>query len=262
MGFFTTLTPAENLIIRDQRRASHKQMLELIFMDLLLKKVLKMEYVKDETTSRANNPNEGKVAYVSIGENYRTYAPVPHEKIFLKPFVTIVSTRILLSSLIKVLYESAEGPRYFRAYVGLSPRISKYFRSPLFFHTIGFQPLNKKGLQVQEQIFAEQIKLTGELSSLWNYDRQKALDIIDQIKGNVFLLPLSKDIIQSIGVEFDHTVPSKVVDQSAGGGCGGFFYSDMHHHVSTGFDEGDSDWSSSDSSGCGGDSGCSGCGGD
>jgi hypothetical protein len=133
MIFFTALTPAENLIIRDQRQSSYKQMLELTFMDLLLKKVLKMEYVNDETTTSTDQLTKTKVAYVSKGENYHTYSPVPHEKLFMKPFITIVTTRILLGSLIKVLYENAEGPRNFRALVVLSPRVFNYFRSPAFF---------------------------------------------------------------------------------------------------------------------------------
>jgi hypothetical protein len=261
MIFFTALTPAENLIIRDQRQSSYKQMLELTFMDLLLKKVLKIEYVKDETTA-TDQLTETKVAYVSKGENYYTYAPVPHEKLFMKPFITIVTTRILLSNLIKVLYENAEGPRNFRALVALSPRVSNYLKGPRFFPEFGFLPLNKNGIEAKEQIFSEQTTLSGNFVSLWNNDRVKAMDIISKVNGNIFLLPLSMQMVKSIGFELDtYTSPSKKEDYSAGG-CGGFYYSD-YDHVSGGFSEHEpsSGDSSGADSGCGGDSGCSGCGG-
>lgn len=262
MIFFTTHTPAENLVIRDQRHASHRQMLELTLMDLLLKKVLKLEYDKDETANPTNDASAQSVAYVAMGENYPTYAPMPHEQIFMKPFVSIVTTRILLGSLVKVIYEDARHPTNFRSLVAKSPRISKYFRSPWFFHTLGFQRLTNEGERAKEHIFAEQITLGESFQRVWQTDRSKALAIISEVNGNIFLLPLSVQMIKALGFEMDaYTSPMKKSD-FAGGGCGGFYYSD-YDHVSGGFGEHEpapADGGSGDS-GCGGDSGCSGCGG-
>jgi hypothetical protein len=267
MKFFITLTPAENLLIRDGRDVSLKKLLETTFKDLLLKRVLKMEHADDETA----DPNEQMATYVIKGEELNSYAPLSHEQIFLRHLPIYGGKRILLRTLIKMVFENSEGEKKYRRLVSESPRIIQYFKNFWLFQAFGYFPLNSKGKEVREQILSERTTLTEELSRLWDSDRRKALEIIDQIKGNVFLLPLSKDIINSISVEFDRMPSSNVGDSYSAGGCGGFFYPDFHH-VSTGFDQGGSDWSDSSGSesGCGGDSGgdsgcgnsgCGGCGG-
>ncbi len=260
MNFFTTLTPAEILLIRDGRDASLKKLLETTFKDLLLKRVFKIEHANEETADL----NEQMATYIIKGEELLSYAPLSHEQIFMRHLAIYGSKRILLRTLIKMVFVNSKGEKKYRRLVFESPRIVQYFKNSWLFRVFGFFPLNSKGKEVREQILTERTILTETLSQLWDNDRRQALEIIDQIKGNVFLLPLSKNIINSIGVEFNHTASSTVGDNYGVGGCGGFFYSDFHH-VSTGFNEGDSDWSSGDSnggdSGCGGDSGDSGCGG-
>jgi hypothetical protein len=262
MNYFNSLTPAENLLVRDRSSASLKQMLEFTLMDLLLKGVLKIEY------NDTSNADAFKVPYITKGENFDTYASVSHEQIFLRPFATFAKTGIMLKNFIKLLFEISRGPRKYRMLVAESPRISHHFKSPDFFHWFGVFPLNKKGRAARADIVFEQTKLTGKFAALWEADRKAALAIIEEVKGNIFLLPLGMSLIKALGFELDqYTSPTKKDDYFAGGGCSGY-YSD-HGHVSSGFDAGENEsggngWGGD--SGCGGDSGggdsgCSGCGG-
>ncbi len=240
------LTPAETLLVRDESQASVRDLLKYTLMDLLLKQVLQIDDVERQPNSR--DPVR-VYRYVSKGKNFKNYFGLSHELPFLSPFYGNPDIRILFKNCVRIGYENAGGKRALHERIRTSPAIANMFCASLIQKIFGRYDYTPEGLQFKGGVEEELQQLENELPTLLVTDRQRALEKLKLIGGNVFLL---KGLDFAMLKEIEQAFPRTLVEEHTGG-CG----------------SGCSTWSSFDSddggdsdSGCSsGDSGCSGCGG-
>jgi hypothetical protein len=252
------LTPAETLLIRDGDEVSVKELLKYTFMDLLVKQVLMTEDVERQLNMR--DPVR-IYKYVSPGKNFSQYTSLPHELPFLLPFRRNSDNRLLFKNCVQVGYENVESKRALHKAIRLLPSLHNAFSASLLEKVFGEFSYTDRGLELKRQVEEEIKQLERELTVLMVNDREKAMEKLKPIGGNVFLLhALNFTVLR----EIDEAFSKELTRQGGGGGCGGgwttfdTYSSDFDSSCSS--DSGDSSGCSSGDSGCGG--GCGGCGGD
>jgi len=252
------LSPAETLLVLQDKNASIKELLKITFMDLLLKQVVRTF----EVQRQANSRDAVRIyKYIEIGKNFWTYQPLPHENIFLAPFQKSDSVQILFRHMVKMGYQNAKSESKLHNVLRQSPNLDRCFSRNIIQSLFGGFNITTDGQQLRNKVEAEISQLEKQLPPLILNDHQKALDILKVIKGNVFLLTnIEFDLLKQIDKELLAEM-NKRDNNSNDGGCSGCTW-DSFDNYSDSFDSncsGDSGCSGGDS-GCGG-SGCSGCGG-
>lgn len=250
------LTPAETYLIRDNSDSTFKELLKLTLADLCLKKVLKIE--DKEIQSHPSNPVR-ILKYVLKGKNFNTYSPKVHELAFLSPFQKNSEIEILFNHIIKMAYENARNrKRYVYKSILLNPEVTNQFHNDFLTRLMGDIALNNTGKSTKVKVDQELLKLESELPQIIQNDKKRALEILNRIGGNVFLLSgLNFELLREIDEELAKELERSRDDY--GYGCAGCYtsYGDNSDSFDGAFDSADS----SGGSGCSGDSGCSGCSG-
>ena len=240
-------TPAETLLIRDGSQASAKDLLKCTFMDLLRKQVLTIQEVPRQPDNRDTATTQ---KYVSTGANFQGYAAFAHELPFVSAFHR--NTRLLFRNCVEIAYENTGSEKKLHRIILSTPALHEAFSRSWFQKLFGGFSHTDEGLSYQNTVRDELAELERELPVLLKSDKEKALERIRLIGGNVFLVP---DLNLSLLQEFDEAFPKETASAYSDGGCGSW-ESTSHH--SDGSCWGDS----SGDSGCSGDGGCGGCGGD
>jgi len=251
------LSPAETLLVLQDKKASLKELLKVTFMDLLLKQVFRTLEVQRQANSREA---VRFYTYIETGKNFLTYKPLPHENVFLTPFQKSSDVQVLFRHMVKIGYQNAKSENELHNIIRLNPNIDKCFNRNLVQTIFGGFNITADGLELRNKIKEEISQLEILLPPLVLNDHQKTLDILKDIKGNVFLLTnIEFDLLKQIDKEL--LAEMNKPDNNYDGGCSGCTW-DSFDNYSDSFDSscsGDSGCSGGDS-GCGG-SGCSGCGG-
>lgn len=256
MKHLSQLTPAETLIILKDKDTRLKEVLKVTLMDLLLKQVLKIEEVYKHT----GGTNEQRLyEYVETGKNFRFFNPLPHENVFLEIFQKNEVYRYLFRHVVKVGYENAKSYNYFHKLIRKSHNISDCFKENFIFDLIGFSFKTSKHEPLKKELQKEINQLEIQLPKIIQNDKEKALEILKEIKGNIFLLStIEFDLLKQI----DQTISTEMNRQSDNSfGCSGCSWSYFESY-SESFDSSCSGDGGSSDGGCSGCSGCGGCGGD
>ncbi len=279
MKLLSTYSPAEAQVLMHGQEARLKDLLKVTFMDLLLKQVLKTIIVE-----RQPNPKDAVATfkYVVVGRNFYTHQRLPHEEVFLSPFLADASAQILFQNLVKVGYQKAANSTYFQNQIikssAMQPLFYKDFFQRIFKNQSGYTQTHQ-GTIAYSQLKEEFTLLEETLPQLIQTDKEQALSICRKIKGNLFLLTtIDFELLKEIDTElladlhtYSNQKPNR--DSDLSGGCSGGGYSgcssawNSFGDCSDSFDSscgGDSGCGGDGGSGCGGDSGgsgCSGCGG-
>jgi hypothetical protein len=93
------LLPAQTFFILQKGNVKHKDFLRYTFMDLILKRVLKIVEIEKQAS---NKDPVRKQTYVDVGDNYKTYTPTDFEKPFINSFKFDDGMRVLLRNYIIV----------------------------------------------------------------------------------------------------------------------------------------------------------------
>lgn len=262
MKHLSKFSPAETLLVLQDKNTSIKELLKVTFMDLLLKQVVRTVEVQRQASSR---DTVRIYKYVEIGKNFFTYRPLPHENIFLAPFQKGESSQILFRHIVKMGYQNAKSECHFHNIVRQSPNLRGCFRRNLFQSIFGGFKVTLSGLELRNKVQIEIAQLEVQLPHLIINNHQEALNILKVIKGNIFLLTnIEFDLIKQLDKEFLVEM-NKGIGNNNDGVCYGCTW-DSFDNYSDSFDSscgGDSGCSSDSSSDCGGSdcSGCGGCGG-
>lgn len=250
------------MLLKDGSQAPVRELLKYTFMDLLLKQVLVTEDVERQLNMR--DPVR-TYKYVSAGENFRKYNMLPHELTFLLPYRRNQDTRMLFRNCVQVGYENARSKRALHKVIRLSPALHNAFTASLIQKVFGEYDHTASGLVLKQQVESEMRQLERELPALIANDREKAMETLRIIGGNVFLLQgLNFAVLKVIDEVFAEEFIPESTSSCSGSWTTFNTYSDDFDSAS---DSDSSGCSSGDSSGCGsGDSGCGGgcggCGGD
>lgn len=264
MTTLSQFSPAETLILLQGKRTQLKDLLKVTLMDLLLKQVL-------QTLEIENSGGSFKTTntYVIAGQHFNRHKYLPHEKVFLSPYLHTPGNQILFSNLVKIGYENTAYARNFIRLVFQNGTTRSCFAEGLARIFKGKFSLTAFGEKTVMAIKSELGELENTLPDLMHSDPDKALTVLKQIRGNVFLV---KGIDFKLMSQIENQVMSEVhgARSSSNAGFGDpIMWMALDANART-FDSscstiGDTDWDSGGSdagdSG-GGDSGCSGCGGD
>lgn len=275
MKALATLTPAETLLVMHDERVKLRYFLKVTLMDLLLRQVLKTVTVTRQPNKR--DP-EKQFIYIERGDAFIPM-PLPHERIYTKPFSYTNTTSILFRHFVKIAAENARDVGYYRGQIRKSPALAECYSQSFFQRNVfgGFTRTEQAAL-LGTTLGAELEHLENHLPQLLTNNTAQALEVIKVIGGNVFLLQNVKiDMLQQIdALLMDElrrpNVSVDAVDLTIASGCSGggwswmgeahesdsMFGDDMGDDSGCGADAGDSSDSGGDS-GCGG---CGGCGGD
>ncbi len=159
----------------------------------------------------------------------------------------------------KVGYENAKSYNYFHKLIRKSHNISDCFKENFISDLIGFSFKTSKHELLRRELQKEINQLEIQLPKIIQNDREKALEILKEIKGNIFLLStIEFDLLKQI----DQTISTEMNRQSDNSfGCSGCSWSYFESY-SESFDSSCSGDGGSSDGGCSGCSGCGGCGGD
>ena len=244
----STLTPAETLFALKLKSADLRELLKLTFMDLLLKKVFKIQEIEKRISKREVR----NYKYVLRGENFHSYREREHEFVYLDFYRSDkMAEALLFQHVVKMGFEKSKNEDYYQRLVSFRLRNEKYISKNFLQNIFGGYSLTDDGKKLQQNLQSQIDQLNSTLPDLISTDRKKALEILLQIKGNVFLL-------SSIDFELMRLLDRELMDQ----------FKDYKPTTTTGSCSGCTTWPTFDSgcsgsgcgSGCGGD-GCSGCGG-
>jgi hypothetical protein len=259
MKNLSTLTPAETLLLTERKRVPLKDMLKVTMMDLLLKQILKTVEVQNGSSQTSSISN----TYVIAGNNFSYDKALAHEKIFLSPFIKNKNAEILFANVVKIAFENTGSEKAYNKLVRDSDALAECFVSgvPKLFRPF---ELNDNGRVMSRELKAQLDSLSKTLPELMETNPDKALEVLKQIKGNIFLV---KGIDFKRMAEIENAVIAEVY--SAQSVSNSTFAHPMTWLAldlsSSTFDSSYSGCSTSDYSTDDGDSGCSGdsgCGGD
>ena len=270
MSNLTTLSPAENLLVRDGNKVSVRLMLKGTLIDLLMRGVLAINVIEAQPHKREK---ARRYKYIVRGPSWHAHEYTAHEEVFLAPYRRDDQVRHQLKNLVAVALERAGGRTKFCRIIRQTPELAPLYRPFLSQYTITGL-LNSSGRVAREVLVAEIAKVEEEVLLALNVDRPNAVRMINELRGNIVLLKqVSSDMLKELDEELkSHRLdPTRGDADGSGGGCGGWH----HGSLSEGFDsaaeaagcggsgcgsDGGSGCGSDGGSGCGG-SGCSGCGG-
>ncbi|WP_159017877.1 hypothetical protein [Algibacter sp. L3A6] len=186
MDILSKITPAETLLLKYGSSAELKDLMKYTFMDLLLKQVIKIDKV-----DRKVHPNDKYIrsyTYIVAGENLKKYKYNKHELIFLSPFLKSKSIQILFKNYFKMVFDLSKGSWSYKKLVRSSENIYPYFKSHFWAKLFRAIILTDKGALVRNDIVAYLNDLDRGIDKLMHDDKQKGLEVLLRIGGNVFLL--------------------------------------------------------------------------
>lgn len=264
----STLTPAEVILLKYGSKAPLRQLLKYTFADLLVKQVIKLH----RTEQQHNYHDRARILkYIHAGERFNDYTWQDHEDVFLNIFVTTPDIQVLFKNLLQIAQTNAGSPAHYRKMVRQSPRLANVFEVSFLDRILGNFRHTTEGTGRREQLSKEIQDLEANLPDILKNDRQKALEIIRSLGGNIFLLRgIDLELLREIDAALAEATPV-LYDDTDYTTIGLPYYSfgsdndndhSAHHHNESGGDWGDSGCSSDSSGGDSGcSSGCSGCGG-
>lgn len=258
MTHLSELTPAEVYILTKEN-ITHRELLKITFIDLLLKQVIKIFEVQRQPHIRHEIRT---YQYIAIGQNFKNYQSKNHEKFFLSIFDKDEEIEMLFRSLVKVGYQKSRTLSNFKNELIKTPTLKKCFSQNIFQRIFYGYSITEYGKHLKQKVEKEIQNLNSELSSINNIENQKAIELIKIIGGNIFLLEkIDYELLNQINSDLATEMNRKETNTN-GSGCSGCGWS--FDNYSSSFDSG-----CSSDSGCGGNSGgnsgcgsgCSGCGG-
>ena len=248
MSYLETLTPAENLMLRDNCGTKLRELLKATLLDLLMKKVLVFHEVV-KTPDKRGRPRKYK--YVETGPRFADHLELDqraHEEPFLAPYRGNKGVRYLFRNLVRIAFTRAANTRAYHGLILSEPRMMPVRRGGLL-NFFGVSRLNGSGKVSREVLMAELVRAGSELVPLLNAKDDRARQMLTRLNGNVLLLSgIDISMLPDMDIG-DVDQPGKSDKGGTGcGGCSSFIGFD------SGFDVG------ADAAGCGGEGG-SGCGG-
>lgn len=245
MNYLETLTPAENLLLREKGAAGMRGLLKSTLLDLLLKQVLVI-YKEQRSENKHDPPRH--LSYVKRGPGYRRYRPLAHEQVFVARFYSS-DTRHLLRNLVSIAREKAASLPTYRSMITDSPRTRMLWKRGFLNRFLGNARLNDAGQVAHSALMQELAAAQRSIVPELNARGVSSQRLLARLHGNVALLAgLDPSLLPDLdGEGFGPRKPTGT-DTGCGSACGtGCGASACGGHGCGG-------------SGCGG-SGCGGCGG-
>ena len=185
MKLLSKLKPAETILIMEGSKSEMSELLKLTFLDLLIKQVLETSILSQR---RNESYKAGLYKYVTKGRNFQHYNPFSHELVFLSPYRKSGSIKVLIQHLIRMGFQNAGSRSEYFSLLRNLPNMRLYFKQNLFQSLFGSFSLSQEGRILRDQLKEEIVKLEKDLPLLIVRNKEKALQILNSIGGNILLL--------------------------------------------------------------------------
>lgn len=196
------LRPAETLLLMLPRRAEVNDLTRVTFLDLVLRRELRVEWHFEQTTETIHRS-------IGTGPKFRPHHALLHEEFLLRPLMDRPDSTMPLPEYTKrVRAELPPGDAYGREYVH-NPRLEPWFAHRLFFNRFlgGYGP-NAKGNALGTEIW----NFLGDLDrSLFNHGKpgKRMVRKLLALRGNIFLLdgltPFVCDVMDTYRRNWEHS---------------------------------------------------------
>jgi hypothetical protein len=200
---------------------------------------------------RSGRDRPRTLKYIIVGDSFKGYQFLPHEGVFLSPYLKNSRIKMMMSSLVKVGYENSNSDRWFKTEAFIKqPRLNSYFNTFFLFQFLGIRLLNSQGKKMREMLLSEIAQLEKELHKLQRTNKLQAADLVSNIGGCIILLEnFQSDVLNEINSKLKVEFDSLMAAASANNSCSSEL--DMAWGL----------WNSFHDSGCSSCSSCSSCGG-
>ena len=249
MKLISTLLPAESVLIIEGKNSSINELLKITFMDLLLKQVLEIQIISKQAHSREKIRH---YKYIIRGQNFSKYKFAKHELVFLNPYFTSSSIKILFQHLIRMGFQNAVSEKHYIKLIKDSKKLEKYFKENYLQFFFGGFSMSSKGIEIRTKLKLELELLEIEILTLINNGDENTFKSVTELGGNILLL---KTIDFALIKQFDEEILAEINRKYSSDGSSGCYGCSVWSSGCT-----SSGCSSSGCSGCGG-GGCGGCGG-
>jgi len=179
---YSKLTPAEILLIRNKRYVSYIGMLEITFIDLLIRGVI--EIVTEN--SKINSSDARTISLVQRGRNWGNESPKIHETYFLKPFLRNPNSRLLISPYSTTVIDSIKNKFEYLLEMDKSRHPEEIFNQSLFYKIFSPFQLSGTGINLKNLLQEEEKFLKKQLMS--KEINEKKLELLILIKSNFLLI--------------------------------------------------------------------------
>jgi hypothetical protein len=274
MKILSQIAPAQTKLIVDYNSVALKDLMKLTFMDLILKKVLQIKEV--EQKAHPNDKYVREYTYIIPGKNFENYKPRVFESIFLSPFTKSPEIQIQFKMFIKLMYDNSKGSWNYKKTVKNTSEIETNFRSTFFVNLFRQLKLTQNGNKLKTELENYLISIDSEIANLLENDKKKALELLENIGGHIFLLKnIDFEMLKKVDKELSNQ--QKHYNSSTNDNAyyedddwlffsafnDDYMYDSYFNDFDSTIDSYDSDTSgcSSSDSGCSSCSGCGGCGG-
>ncbi len=176
--------PLELYIVLNKSKVQFIDMILLVLIELLSKKVLEIEYFKMESGVEAGN--------IKVGVNYKSYSAMPIDQIFLHQFNQNANTifnfqYILITAIVKASSKN----KVLRLAVK-SENLRKNLTNSAIFSIFNIVKLNKKGKQLSYQFEKELEVIKQRLDYLIRNDEPDRAEILNLIRDRIYFLDYDK----------------------------------------------------------------------
>lgn len=266
MSLIYKITPAETMLVLNPSSSNLKDLMKYTFIDLLLKKVIRIKENSSLKNKKHNIYNES-LNYVKIGKNFNSYRPKKHEYVFLTIFYKNKQLQVLFKQYIKVIYNGVNSEYDYKLTIRSSQDINSLFKHTFFTKLLRRHIINEKGKAQQSTIYSILQPIDKSLKSGLN--QKDHIQNMLSIGGNMFLL---NNFHISLLNKIDKTFTDLDFKQTSTNANGNYYFDIFEDQilfdsVYDTFDSSDSFFDTEfDSAGCsscnsGGCSSCSECGG-
>lgn len=229
MDQLSKLTPAETLILVEGDNVQLTDLLSLTLMDLFLKQVLQTTGVAS-TLQTEHDKATPKLTIIQ-GTHFNLYRPLPHEEVFTSLFNVDIE-EIPIDECVRVGYKKAKNENHYSRLILKSETLQPYFVRGLSRLFNGKFSLTPEGREEVRKVKAEIQELEILLTNTLHYDQAKVRTVMQEVKGNVFLiknlnLGMMREIERRVLTEKNaegHTVSSSFPDVFT------WLALDMHFH--------------------------------
>lgn len=252
MQKLTSLSPAQVLLYTSKTKPAFKDLLKYTVMDLIIKRVLKIEKVDAEGE---------EAQYVLPGQDFSAFEAKTFEVPMVSPFSKASDLKVLFEHYVKMCFDNAGSyKRYVFTRLIAEQNLSNDFKQGFWGKLFDTYALTDSGKKTKGQIESELKELAEKLPSMMENDKEGLKKIIEQLGGNIFLVE-GFDMAELKRLDFSLPYEDDGFDDV-------LVYFFLFDSFDDSFDSHYDSYSgcSGDDSGCSGDSGCSsgcgGCGGD
>lgn len=155
--------PIEVYLILNKSKVVFIDMLLLLLIELLSKKILTIEYIKIRNNEHAGN--------IKTGENYEFYTPQPIDQLFLHQFVQNSTSIFNFQYILLTAIEKANSKNNCIRLVAKSSQIKRILKRKYLLSILGIFKLNKYGEDLATKIKEEIVNIGEKVSLLTsNYE--------------------------------------------------------------------------------------------